>query len=90
MSQTYHLDGMVVRDQDNHYVCEIIAYETNSLNSLLRAPEVLALVQVDRDIKAANLQQLVDKVLAAVPCIDDVADCVELRELEELARSLKQ
>lgn len=100
MSQTYHLDGMVVRDQDNHYVCEIIAYETNSLNSLLRAPEVLALVQVDRDIKAANLQLLVDKVLDYKEAVESAAggpDHIDTYEAERLlddtvalARSLKQ
>lgn len=86
MSQTYHLDGMVVRDQDNQYVCEIIAYDTDGLNSLLRAPEVLALVQTDRDIKAANLQLLVGAVAAyetACHAVDgltpsgDIAESVE-------------
>ena len=64
--------------------------EAGVLDVVNPVDEAAALIEVDRDIKAANLQLLVEKVLAAVPCIDDVADCVELRELEELARSLKQ
>lgn len=57
---------------------------------LLVADKEARQIEVDRDIKAANLQLLVDKVLETIPCIDDVADCVELRGLDELARSLKQ
>jgi hypothetical protein len=43
MNTAYHLDGMVIRDQDNNYVCEIVAYEKDGLNNLLRTPEPAAL-----------------------------------------------
>ena len=139
MSAKYRLDGMVIRDHDNNYICEIIGYERDGLNKLLNAEiedsvivprgllgsaryailhkcdapntytklgeyiypngntvDVDALITVDdatrtmcvdRDIKAANLQLLVEKVLAYCHTGSTQEDYAAM---VELARGLKQ
>lgn len=56
--------------------------------------EHLAAVTTDRDIKAANLQLLVDKVLAFDAVLEQSTDAIDIlqrwQDVEELARSLKQ
>lgn len=47
-------------------------------------------IEVDRDIKAANLRLLVDKVLAIYVNSNDDFDPYTVRDAMELARSLKQ
>lgn len=57
---------------------------------LAQCEQALALVTTDRDIKAANLQLLVEKVLAIDVNRQDNFDPYTVRDAMDLARSLKQ
>lgn len=100
MNVPYYLADYIIRDSDDLYVAELIGFDSERMALLLNRLDEARTVEIDRDIKAANLQLLVEKVLdyndLAEAAVGDEAhvDTLEakrvLHELVDLARSLAQ